>query len=130
MTPQKQTKIDDLDDKGRHIGNCLSACVASLYDMPLDEVPWFITYKKKAYDILHRFSKENGYMFYGTIDNPTKGQLQNHKGIDGYSIVGGKSPRGNWRHAVIYKNGEPFFDPHPSNAFIEKADRLYVINRI
>lgn len=32
---------------------------------------------------------------------------------EGYSILGGRSPRGDWLHAVVCYNGEIVHDPHP-----------------
>ena len=33
-------------------------------------------------------------------------------------------------HAVIYKDGEPFFDLHPDNTFLTTEEDFYVIEEI
>ena len=36
-----------------------------------------------------------------------------------YYIVQGKSPRGEYDHLVIYKGDQPYWDVHPSGAFLD-----------
>ena len=41
MTPVKQTILTDKTVDPPVVGNCFQACVASLLDLPLDDVPHF-----------------------------------------------------------------------------------------
>lgn len=129
MTPQKQTIFSD--EKKGTVGNCLSACVASLLDMQVEDIPHFSWHMSDWFRILYMFLEDRGYSV-KMMPTKTTYQWKEHvKGLDGYLIVGGGSPRGIKNgHAVIYKNGQPFFDPHPDNTFLTKEDDIYVIEKI
>jgi hypothetical protein len=129
MTPQVQTIFSD---KSKGIfGNCLSACLATLTDMPVNYVPYFRGMNNPEPAIREYLSKHNmnfdGYKYDLPNDWGTK-----FAGVDGYVIVGGPSPRyQNQTHAVIYKYGQPFFDPHPQSNFLKdgKINRIYLITK-
>jgi hypothetical protein len=129
MKPQKQTIFSD--EKNDIHGNCFTACIASLFDMNIEDVPYFASYKREWFEVFWNFLKSTDYEYNGTII------IKNHidwfndyKGIDGFTIVGGTSPRGIKNgHAVIYKDGEPYFDPHPDNTFLEEAEFVYLIDK-
>lgn len=128
MTPQKQTVLTD--EKNGINGNCFTACIASLFDMPTDQVPHFSSYGENWFQVFYDFLKTTDFEINGTWYIPNNPQWKDFKGIDGYVIVGGKSPRGIKNgHAVIYKDGEPFFDPHPDNTFIVEEEDVYLIER-
>jgi len=127
MYPQKQTIFNDFN-KGKY-GNCVQACVASLMNLPISQVPHFVMYKNRMMDVMRDFCNLHGYKFSGIVKNPSECDICCFKGVDGFCIVGGKSPRNKYGHAVIYRNGEPFFDVHPSNDFTQSIDNLYLITR-
>lgn len=129
MTPQKQTVLTD--KKNGINGNCFTACVASLFDMPIDQVPHFSSYGSGSWiQIFFDFLNTTEFELNGTWHIPYKPNWKDFKGIDGYVIVGGGSPRGIKNgHAVIYKDGEPFFDPHPDNTFLTSEDVVYLIEK-
>ena len=54
MTPVEQTKY------GLHAGNCLTACVASLLDVPITAVPEFCV-DGEWFTRLDEFCRENGF---------------------------------------------------------------------
>ena len=131
MTPQLQTIFSD---KSKGIfGNCLSACLATLTDMPVNYVPYFRGMSNPAPAIKEYLNSKNmnfdGYKYDLPADWGTK-----FTGVDGYVIVGGPSPRfksRNQTHAVIYRYGQPFFDPHPESNFLKNGqiNRIYLITR-
>lgn len=128
MTPQRQTIFTD--DKIGQVGNCFSACLASLLDLSIDQVPHFASHGENWFIVFYHFIKDTEFEFNGTWHIPNNPQWKDFNGIDGYSIVGGGSPRGIKNgHAVIYKDGEPFFDPHPDDTFITSELDLYLIER-
>ncbi len=127
MTPQKQTIFNDF--KNNKFGNCIQACVASLMDLPLRQVPHFVMYGNKMMDVMTDFCNQNGYKFSGVKKNLTDYDICNFKGVDGFYIIGGKSPRNKYGHAVIYKDGCPYFDVHPDNTFTRTVDNMYLITR-
>ena len=128
MIPQKQTIFTDVQNDIK--GNCFTACLASLLDIPIEQVPYFPPYEDDWFDIFLSFLETNNFEFKGIFDISTTPQWKEFKGIDGYVIVGGKSPRNvNNHHGVIYKLGEPYFDPHPDNTFITEEEDVWLIER-
>lgn len=94
-------------------GNCMQAAIASLLNLEMHEVPNFIE-SKDFWEDLRYFVESKGYVYEGTCSPDQK-----FKGIGGYVIVIGQSPRNkDISHAVIYKDGKPFFDVHPDNTFL------------
>jgi hypothetical protein len=128
MTPQKQTIFTD--EKNGINGNCFTACIASLFDLPIDQVPHFSSHGENWFKVFYDFLKTTDFEINGTWHIPTNPKWKSFKGIDGYVIVGGKFPRGTKNgHSVIYKDGEPFFDPHPDNNFLLIEEDVYLIER-
>lgn len=106
-------------------GNCLRAAVASLLHKKLLEVPPFYPDENQQKEFID-YIESIGYIFDGcvyvkniyelerhTADKLLLQQLKDHRGIDGYFLVCGMSPRG-VRHAVIYNHQGLAHDPHPS----------------
>jgi hypothetical protein len=112
MTPIKQTKIHD-PEKGIN-GNCHRACIASILECDIDEVPpiediphppaegetpWMHT--------LEKWVNSNGYTYGGihADDLPR---------WEGYYVGIGESPRfPGILHCVVCKDGKMVWDPHP-----------------
>ena len=126
MKPVKQTILSDPPNDIR--GNCFSACLASLLDLSIEDVPYFAILGEGWFAVFLDFLTANGYVFEGT---PNFGDwVKTYEGIDGFFIVGGESPRGIRNgHSVIYKDGNPYFDPHPSNDFLTNPVEVYLIKR-
>lgn len=98
-------------------GDCQRAVIASLLELPIDEVPHFLQEAQgdaSAYwEGIQRFLRPHGYAylvvpyrsgsaFFGIDDEPI------------YHEISGPSPRGNGVfHAVVGCNGQIAFDPHP-----------------
>lgn len=127
MTPQKQTITGLTENRD---GNCLATCVAMLLDVPVSQVPNFIAHKGKTFDLLADFIGKRGYKFDGFWYHPPADWANKFKGVDGYAIIGGPSPRPYVNaHAVIYKNGLPYFDPHMDDTFTLGVTRVYLITK-
>ncbi len=94
MTPVLQTKFG-LD------GNCLSACVASVFDLPIQAVPEF---SKQGWLLdLDRWFRLCGLRVYSL----SAGRAE-------LGIAIGPSPRG-LRHAAVWQAGQVLHDPHPDS---------------
>jgi hypothetical protein len=129
MKTQKQTIFSD--EKKGTIGNCLSTCVANLLDMNIEDVPHFAWHMSDWFYVLYHFLEERGYSVKSISIKTNPNWREEFKGLNGYVIVGGGSHRGFKNgHAVIYKNGQPFFDPHPDNTFLTKEEDVYVIEEL
>ncbi len=116
MKPLDQTILVG-NPEGRP-GNCLQACVASILELSLEEVPHFVENEEVEWQhAMIQWFKEKGYSIFGTdgLYKPT-----------GYCIACGLSERG-FRHAVVWKDGELIHDPHPSRAGILETDWFYII---
>ena len=128
MKPVDQTVFYDPDapaDQQR--GNCWSACLASLLELDIADVPNFVQIDVNGgenwFTYTMRFLNERGYHL-TSIDTHAPGD-------DPY-IQCGLSPRspatgGEVHHAVIYQHGELLHDPHPHRTGVKSIDNAYGI---
>lgn len=129
MIPIYQTVIDT------EIGNCFQAAVASLLELPLDEVPHFIVEPGWPLNF-HHFLEERGLEHSGSafsghpvyqniiLGRPFEecGELiceGPFPGLDGHFIVSGWSPRFDCFHAVVWGFDGTAHDPHPLGSGVE-----------
>jgi hypothetical protein len=127
MIPVYQTIISD-EAAGIH-GNCFPACLASIMELPLEQIPDLQTPKSEWFNVLWTFLLKNGYEFLGT--GTKEDALSYPTGIDGYYIVNGSSPRGFKRgHAVVFKNGVMVHDPHVSGLGVIDIWNYFMIERV
>lgn len=92
------------------VGNCLAACVASILELPISQVPNFsFTPNGEDWyeDKLLTWLKTRGFTALFVKYDPELGRL------GCYCVASGKSPRGDHLHAVVYKDGKVVWDPHP-----------------
>lgn len=94
-----------LGDPSGRPGNCLQAAVASLLDLPLAAVPHFVESTGDWVEDVTAFARDHGYSitWHGCRHEPP--------------VVGlafGFTNRSDERHAVVYRDGEMVWDPHPS----------------
>jgi len=87
-------------------GNCFQACVASIMEMPIEAVPHFMLFDPWV-DAFYAWMKQMGYQVDFTVDADEVPK-------DTFYILSGRSPRGNFDHAVVAFNGETVHDPHPA----------------
>ena len=120
MKPVQQTTF------GQKKGNCFSACVASILELTLDEVPWFIG-SEDWFAAFTEWLKPLGYwplmLKVGIVrkfDEIGQGYVSETWLPSGYWIAGGECSRG-W-HAVIFRDGDFVHDPHPSNEGLKKIE--------
>jgi hypothetical protein len=109
------------------LGNCQSACLSMLIGVPLAEIPNFAAIAKGDGNVF--FHRQNDWLNargWGLLT------IVRHQALPwppkhGWYIAGGASPRGN-RHAVVFKDGALWHDPHPEHGGIgevEDVDILY-----
>jgi len=128
MKPIKQTIF------GEGKGNCLSACIASILELKIEEVPVFIS--SDWWNDLQKWLQSKGYF---AIDIEAKNKegycnfYEVPKGL--YVILTGDSPRGDFLHCVVgiidYDNNKMIanyiHDPHPDNSFLKNIQRIKFI---
>lgn len=91
-------------------GNCLQAAVASIFELPLDAVPHFVTYPNWPLK-LRRWSASFGLypLDLGvTADDPWLHHTPAH-----HVLIGGSPRLPGEAHAVVGFAGEIVHDPHP-----------------
>lgn len=123
-----QTIIDHNPEKGI-FGNCLQACVASLFELPLESVPHFACYPKEEWQLIFiDFIYEQGYVYEGWAPIEELNNPDCNVSVDGYKIMSGISPR-EYRHAVIYKDNALVHDPHPSKLGLKEVLGFHMIRK-
>lgn len=94
-------------------GNCFAACVASLLELPLDEVPNFCAIASNWFAEFNLWLRERG-LYALALD------LSNEWRPEGLHILSGPSPRGaggeDELHSVVANGRDVVHDPHPSRA--------------
>jgi len=111
------------------MGDCFTCCLASLFELSYEEVPYFIGMGNHWHGEFFKFIFEHGYEYKGlaTSERIASGISV---GVDGYFLVSGESPRGfSTGHAVVYKGTELVHDPHPSKAGILGEPEFWMIER-
>lgn len=138
MTPVTQ-------DKFGLEGNCMAACIASIFDLPLSEVPNFAEGNGNGqwFAKLWNFCRARGFEvipWYCDGVNPQTGEsfekpldfenLPEHlQGCYPYYLQCGPAARG-WSHATVGWMGGVIHDPHPSRASLIKTDSYYFLKPI
>ncbi len=118
MKPVSQTLFGD------KIGNCFAACIASLLELPINEVPNFCAYPADSWtEKLDEWLAARGLFSVEVRLDPEKPVLYPVP-VGVFCILTGPSPRGSFLHSVIggsVRCGEQHgfeivHDPHPSGA--------------
>ena len=111
MKPVRQTAFG-----GDH-GNCWSACIASVLEIPIEDVPNFcVEQRARWWDATNDWLRARGLV---CLNVNLVGEFL----IGGYWIASGKSPRGAFDHSVVYLEDQMVHDPHPSNAGLDGGPR-------
>ena len=100
----QQSLYDPESDTG---GDCWRCCIASILELPADDVPDFVNEHGNRYVAATReWLKERGLWFIET---------RYHGNFPGYMIASGPSPRDkSVFHSVVWKGADMAHDPHPS----------------
>lgn len=118
MTPADQT--NDLE-----LGNCLQACVATILDLPMQEVPDFIrAHGPRWFMALRTWLRPRGkHAVYVSTLNSLISHVYPHE-LPWIGI--GDGPRG-VRHAVVCLHKEIVHDPHPSREGLAEIEDALII---
>jgi hypothetical protein len=120
MIPVTQDKFGGQDAPPEESGNCFAACIASILELPLSEVPNFCAYSDWNTRV-NNWLEDYG-MFLITIE-PKSWYPRPRQFDDCYSILSGPSGRG-LRHCVVGKGEQMVHDPHPSRAGLDHFDQI------
>lgn len=115
MNPVDQEFVHDLSIGQQ--GDCFRACIASVLELPISEVPHFAqlthgssssAFWNMAYDWLEARGYE--YTFRSRMNRADQDKAE-------YHMMTGPSPRGNGTyHCVVAQGGVIVHDPHPTRA--------------
>jgi len=129
MIPVFQDKFYESGvEEAKQRGNCWSAALASLLELPLAAVPNFV-----EIDVLggpNWWWLTDKYL--GLLDYEIKYARPNSVPA-GFYLASGPSPRGTIEcpiyHVVIAKDGKMIHDPHPSQAGIMLVDQVKYLDK-
>ena len=115
MEPIKQTVLHD-PDNGK-IGNCLSASLATLLHLHIEDVPLFSHNSAWIQDLNQWLQQFNlAYVLLYDFDD----YCRTHGIIGCHHEISGHTDRGNEvTHSCVAVDGEVVFDPHPSDSGLD-----------
>jgi hypothetical protein len=119
MIPVTQTQLGD------H-GNCLSACVASLLEIPIECVPNFTRERDPETPQPVKLNTWLSSIGLEALYCMTDIMHSEHAVPDGYYIMTGWSPRGR-PHVVIAMGKSIVHDPHPTRAGLVSVDGFIML---
>ncbi len=107
-------------------GNCWTACIASILELPIEQVPDFID-NKDFYGSTVKWLAKRGLTLV-QIDLQHSTCWPFFWGNSVWTILSGQSPRGDWKHAVVGNGLKPIHDPHPDNKMLKgEIEYVYLI---
>lgn len=112
------TDADNLDPETT--GNCFQSCVASILDLPINEVPHFVCVPGDWFSAFERWALERGYWVAMVAGSITPSPWA------GYAIANGISVR-NTHHSVVYFGDELAHDPNPVGGGLATVESFYYL---
>lgn len=109
-------------EKGK--GDCQRACIASLFDLQLEQVPHFKLFgsEGKWFKPYRHFLLGIGYDFYGTSMGPrhSKKEDRNYKSINGFFLasVPSRTFEESGHSVIIDEEGFVVHDPNPNKRWL------------
>jgi hypothetical protein len=114
-------------------GNCMSACFASIFELPISEVPNFCDVGADDaawWNACRAWLRTQGFGII-TLTFTDAAQWKSLC-LEGFHIVAGPSPRlEGMQHATVWHEGAMVHDPHPDQTGIvrpETLDMLYPLD--
>jgi hypothetical protein len=145
MIPVTQTKVVVENSKNEIVqrGNCYAACIASMLEVPITEVPnvEVFYHLDNGYhsEVMLTFLNSKGWdlcsddrfaVFHKDLDEWTSDDMKNAADLsDQLYLVSGDSPRG-VSHICIYKNGLLIHDPHPTKEGLRRIWHYQSIEKL
>lgn len=124
MRLQHQTTFGGPDAPDEEKGNCYPVAIASLLGVDAGRVPNFIRADDYV-DETAAWLAERGLAIIGFECNPVEHVEQWRDRVT--TIASGRSPRGDWQHAVLWRGGKLLHDPHPSGDGIVGEPTYYEV---
>lgn len=117
MKLQKQTIF------GKPYGNCFATCVACIFGLDVSEVPNFCAPENGEggawFEVVESWCRARGWL---PLNFPSQGgHMPGWVPPGCVTIASGPAARG-LDHATVYRGSELLWDPHPSDAGLERID--------
>lgn len=116
MKPVHQTlfRADQADTEGDDFqrGNCLQAAIASVFELPLEDVPHFVGHEDWWGELERWLRGRNIAVMWLPREQFANATM--HAPWGAFMLATGKSPRGDYKHVVVWHDFEMAHDPHPS----------------
>jgi hypothetical protein len=106
-------------------GNCFSACVASLLELPIGAVPYFMHHGDGWWDAFLAWLAPRGLDAL-CFELPASGDAAVWY-PRGFHVLSGKSPRGDHTHSVVARGRDVVHDPHPDRTGVETRHDVVVL---
>lgn len=120
-------------------GNCFQACVASIFDPPLDDVPYFLDgaagdsqWTQEQWNAVRSFAEANHTRasWLDPEDEADKAEIEKLEQSGLYYIATGQSPNHpQFHHCVVMRGGQYVHDPLPglNGRFIIGTPTHYIL---
>ncbi len=119
-------------DKFGEEGNCFEACVASLLQIPLVQIPYLSGMHGYWFENITDWLKKTFALLLIPViipsDYPSGCQLDIFLKAGAYYILCGEGPR-NLPHACVARMGKIVHDPHPSGSGLLQQSESYFLVR-
>ena len=99
------------------LGDCGRACIASILELPITSVPNFSESEEKWWKAYDEFAEKHGFII-------LEFQADEWNVPKFYHIKIGKSPRGEYNHAVVGFGDEVVHDPFPDGGGLDGNAKL------
>jgi hypothetical protein len=118
----ERVRFVDQTKFGVREGNCFAACVASLLDLTIVDVPHLMA-EERWFEASLDWLEPRGFW---AICLRTQERDQRET-IRGLYVLSGRSPRGDFLHSVVARGDTIEHDPHPSRAGLLTRDDAILI---
>lgn len=113
-------------------GNCFAACIASLFEIEIDNIPFLTDYKDwgEYLNALNNFLRDKFevILLYGEFEIWQEYLKDNF--MESHYIVSGDSNKEGLEHAVIFKNGELNHNPNDRGTEIINIKHVYIFLKL
>lgn len=129
MIPVEQTKVHI---PGEQRGNCMAACVASILELDIRELPDVDEVEEKGLiftNVLNTYLAQHHGLTYAYVPDYLIGGVR----VPGYHVLNGPTIRTREtgiHHAVVAWDGRMVWDPHPSKAGLLEVESYSVLSPI
>ena len=114
-------------------GNCFAACIASLVETDIENLPFLSNYKDnwdKYLDATNEYLRTNFEIILLYNDYEDWADYINDNFKNSFYIVSGDSNKDGLEHAVLYKNGKLNHNPNDRGTEIVNIKHAYVFLKL